>query len=471
LGPLGHALAALAALGGLPLAAAALALRRGWRTGFPERLGLHPRGAPGPVWVHAASVGEILAAARLVDELREAGHAVVTSTVTLAGREVMRRARPDVPCHLAPLDHPWCAEIALARVRPAALVFVETELWPCWVAAARRRGVPTALVSGRLSDRSLPRYRRLAWIVRPTLERLAAIGARSDADAERFRALGARPESVSVTGDLKLEVDAEPPPVPADLDRVLGSLPLVVAGSTHPGEEAAVLAALAQVERAGLAAALVLAPRDRERAAEVARLVRRAGRALRRRTSPGSEALRPGEVLLLDTLGELPALWPRAEVAFVGGTLAGVGGHNVLEPVRAGRPVLFGPRTENVRHAAELAAATGAGLPVADAAGLGPALCALLRDPAAARERGERGRRALLAHRGSAARSAALVESVIDRGGGAERSAREGRAAGERNDCRPAPRRPAAREARAAGERREVGAEAERSATDRPRGP
>lgn len=410
-----HALAAIAAVGALPLGAAALLLRPRARIGLAERLGAHPARTPGAVWVHAASVGEILAAARLVDALRARGHAVVTSAVTPAGRDVMRLARPDVPCHLAPLDHPWCVERALAKVRPAALVLVETELWPCWIAAARRLGVPVALVSGRLSDRSYPRYRRLAWIVGPTLRRLAAVGARSEADAARFRELGAPPARVAITGDLKLEVDAAPAPVPADLERLFGPVPLVVAGSTHPGEEEAVLAALDHVERAGLAAALVVAPRHRERAAEVARLVRRRGRALRWRSSAGASPLRPGEVLLLDTLGELPALWSRADVAFVGGTLVGVGGHNVLEPVAAARPVLFGPHTANVRHAAELVVASGAGLCVASAEGLGPALDALLRDPRGARERGERGRGELLAHRGSAARAAALVDAVLGR--------------------------------------------------------
>ena len=414
--PVGHALAALAAAGALPLAAVALAVRPRARIGLGERLGAHPWRAPGALWVHAASVGEVLAAARLVDALRARGHAVVTSAVTPAGREVMARARPDVSCHLAPLDHPWCVERALARVRPAALVLVETELWPCWIAAAGRRGVPVLLVSGRLSDRSYPRYRRLAWIVAPTLRRLAAVGARSEADAARFLELGAAPGRVAVTGDLKLEVDAQPAVLPADLERLFGALPLVVAGSTHPGEEEAVLAALDAAERAGLAAALVLAPRQRERALEVARLVRRRGRALRLRSSPGALALRPGEVLLLDSLGELPALWGRADVAFVGGTLVGVGGHNVLEPVAAARPVLFGPHTENVRQASELAALSGAGLPVADGDALGAALCALLRDPRGARERGERGRALLLAHRGSAARAAALVDAVLGRG-------------------------------------------------------
>src|SRR5262245_14279614 len=308
----------------------------------------------------------------------------------------MARARPDVSCHLSPLDHPWVVERALARVRPSALVLVETELWPCLIAAASRHRIPVALVSARLSDRSYPRYLRIAWVVAPTLRRLAAIGARSEADAARFLGLGAPPERVSVTGDLRLEVDAAPAAVPADLARLFGALPLVVAGSTHPGEEEAVLAALEAAERAGLGAALVLAPRQRERAREVARLVRRHARTPRLRSSPGAGALAPGEVLVLDSLGELPALWGRADVAFVGGTLVGVGGHNVLEPVAAARPVLFGPHTENLRHAAELVAASGAGLRIGDAGALGPALCALLRDPADARARGERGRALLL---------------------------------------------------------------------------
>jgi 3-deoxy-D-manno-octulosonic-acid transferase len=416
--PARHALAALAAAGALPLAAAALLARPSLRFGMRERLGLHPRREGGDVWVHAASVGEILAAARLVDELAASRHSLVSSSVTLAGREVMRRLRPTLPCHLAPLDHPWCVAAALSRVRPAALALVETELWPCWIAAAERRGIPVVLVSGRISDRSYARYRRLAGLLRPTLARLRAIGARSEADAERFRALGARPERVSVTGDLKLEVDPEPARLAPDLERVLAGAPLLVAGSTHPGEEAAVLAALAEAEREGLAAALVVAPRHRERAAEVERLVGRSGRRLRRRSSAGSEPLRPGEVLLLDTLGELPALWRRADVAFVGGTLVGVGGHNVLEPVSAGRPVLFGPHIANVRPAVELLAAAGAGVRLEDAAALGPALCALLRDPAAARERGVRGQEALRAHRGSAARAAALVGAALAGGPG-----------------------------------------------------
>jgi 3-deoxy-D-manno-octulosonic-acid transferase len=408
-----HSLAALTALAGAPVVAGVLAFRPGWRVGIRERLGALPRPEPGAIWIHAASVGEVRAAARLVDRLRADGHPVFTSTVTVTGRAVMHRTRPEVPCRLAPLDHPWCVASALARVRPSALILIETELWPSWIAGAARRGVPVVLVSGRVSDRSYPRYRRLAPILRPTLGRLAAIGARSEVDAERFRAMGADPAIVSVTGDLKLELEKQPPRVAPELAHILEGPSIFVAGSTHPGEESAVLAALASAERAGESVGLVLAPRHPERAAEVERLVRDAGRPLRRRAELGSHPLAPGEVLVLDTVGELTPVYACADVAFVGGSLVPRGGHNVLEPVYAGCPVLFGRHTANVRHAVEIVERSAAGRRVEDARGLGRALVELLRDPGAARGSGASGLRALSEHQGSADRTAALIESIL----------------------------------------------------------
>ena len=409
----GHALAAVAALVALPVVLGGLLLRPRWRIGLPERLGARPRMGPGCIWIHAAGVGEIRAATRLVDRLLAAGHAVCTSTVGVMGREVMRRWRPEVPCHLAPLDHPWCVDAALARVRPAVLVLVETELWPSWIAAAHRRRIPVVVVSGRVSDRSFPRYRRFGRIIGPTLRRLHMVGARTDTDSERFRALGAAPERVIVTGDLKLDLDEAPPRLAPDLERLLGDEPILVAGSTHPGEERAALGALEAAERAGLSLSLVLAPRQTQRAGEVVRLVRAHRRAVRRRTRPGSGVLAAGEVLVLDTVGELSALYARADVAFVGGTLVPVGGHNVLEPAWAGRPVLFGRHTANVRHAVDLLESCGAGRRVDDAAQLASAAVELLGDRPGARARGEEGRQALRAHSGSAERSQSLVESAL----------------------------------------------------------
>jgi 3-deoxy-D-manno-octulosonic-acid transferase len=409
---LGHSVAAVAALAAAPLAAGALAVRPGWRRGARERLGA-VAAAPGGVWVHGASVGEMLAATRLVDALRDCGRRVMVSAQTPAGCEVLRAARPELPCQLAPLDHPWCVERALARARPAALVLIESELWPCWIAAADRRGVPVVLVSGRVSDRSFARYQLVRPLVSRMLRRLRAVGARTAEDGERLRALGARPDALSLSGDLKLDGDPRPRPLAADLERALADAPLFVAGSTHPGEERSALTALAAIEAAGLAVSLVLAPRRPARAREVADLVRTEGRAVRRRSALGPAPLRPGEVLLLDTLGELAALYARAEVAFVGGSLVPLGGHNIVEPVLCGRPVLFGPHTRNVDHAVAILEGCGAGRRVDGAGDLGRAAAALLADGVDARRRGDRGREILASHRGSARRALEIVERVL----------------------------------------------------------
>jgi 3-deoxy-D-manno-octulosonic-acid transferase len=368
---------------------------------------------PGSIWIHAASVGEILAASRLVDRLRQTGNEVFTSTFTLSGRSVMRRTRPEVPCQLAPLDHPWCVETALDRVQPAMLVLVEAELWPTWIASAARRGIPVVLVSGRISDRSFARYRRLGGIVGRTLHRLAAIGARTPGDADHFRELGADSARVSVTGDLKIDFDDERRPLATDIDQAVGKTPLFVAGSTHPGEEAAALQALDAVERAGLEAALILAPRHTERAPEVERSVKNAGRRVRHRGGLKGAPLERGDVLVLDTVGELAALYGRADVAFVGGSLVPVGGHNIVEPVCAGRPVIFGRHVDNVSHAVEILEECGAGRRVADSEDLGRAVVEILSRPELAGRAAEVGRRALLRHRGSSERAGNLIEREL----------------------------------------------------------
>jgi 3-deoxy-D-manno-octulosonic-acid transferase len=398
------------------VAAGALALSPHWRDGWRERIGAGAAVAPGALWIHGASVGEIQAAFRLVDALRDKGHRVVASTSTTTGRDVLRRARPDVPSRLAPLDHPWCVQAALDRVRPRALVLIETELWPSWIAAAERGGIPVVLVSGRISDRSLPRYRKIAPFLARTLRRMSAIGARTELDRERFVALGAPPERVTVSGDLKLEPGAPPPPLASDLADALGAAPLLVAASTHPGEEAAVLDAFAAVRSAQREALLVLAPRRPDRADDVVALVRGRGLPLQRRSALPARPLASGEVLVLDSLGELAALLPRAAGAFVGGTLAPIGGHNVLEPLMAQRPVCFGPHTTNVTHAVRILEDCGAGVEVADGAALGRVFQEWIADPERATECGRAGWRALQGHRGSAARAAELVVRTLGAG-------------------------------------------------------
>jgi len=407
-----HSAAALSAVVAAPLAAGVLALRPGWRPRWRERVGAGPVAVEG-LWLHAASVGEVASSSRLVEVLRKRGHALTLSTTSATGRVLCEGLHPGAVARLAPLDHPWCVDAVLRRARPRALVLVETELWPVWIAACQRAGVPVVLVSGRISDRSFPHYRRLGALLARTLGRLRAIGARTEADRARFVALGAPAERVAVTGDLKLDPPVSPPVVAADLAVWLGDAPLVVAGSTHPGEEEALLDAQAAWERAGFAATLMIAPRRPHRAAEVMRLAERRGRRVSLRSASPEESLAAGEVGVVDSLGELAALYARARVAYVGGTLVPVGGHNVVEPAASGTPVVYGAHVSNARHAAELLEAVGAGRRVADAGDLARALIAALADPEDARARGAAGRGVLDAHRGSSERSADLVEAAL----------------------------------------------------------
>lgn len=415
MGPIRHSLAALTALGLSPGVALALLLRPSLRDGFSERLGGVPLATPsadGAVWVHAASVGEVKAAGRLVESLEAGGHAVRVSTSTRTGRAVLRREWPDGLSSLMALDHPWCVERALRRARPGLSVLIETELWPSWIAGCARHGVPVVVVSGRLSDRSFPRYRRMRPWLRRTLERIEAVGARTERDAERFIEIGVPEARVRVTGDLKLDPPAGQPALAIDLIRALTDVPVVIGGSTHAGEEVALLEAMTAAEKAGHGFVLVLAPRRVERADEIDSLCRGQGRRVYRRSKLEGRHLVPGEVLVLDTLGELAALYATASIAFVGGTLVPVGGHNVVEPVHAGCPVLFGPSVANVRKVVEILEVGSTGIRVNDSRDLASALIQAFDDPEACRQRGALGRDALEAHRGSVAATCQLIEDV-----------------------------------------------------------
>ena len=339
-----------------------------YRVGWRERLGIWPRGAaaPGaarPIWLHCASLGETQAAAPLVGALKNRGARLLLTTTSPSGREAARTLAGDAGHgRLLPLDLAPLVAGAFRTARPQALVVVETELWPALLWEARKAGVPCVLVNGRISDRTFPRYQRIRRWVGPLLQGFASIHARSALDAERFRMLGAPAALVCVGGDLKYDL---PPPDPgrreaAALRRArAGGWRVLLGGSTHPGEEEALLSAAEILEARGLRVGLVLAPRHLERVAEVEALVLSRGRVSRlwgELHDPLEEgilaAFAARDVILVDRYGLLATLYGGAEAAFVGGTLAPVGGHNLLEPLNWGVPVLFGPHTENAREVA-----------------------------------------------------------------------------------------------------------------------
>ena len=394
---------------------------RGVPLNVRERLGLRRHERPGtPVgWIHAVSVGEAIAAAPLVEGVRRSWPALplVVSTVTETGARLVRERFAGLARHrYFPLDFPGVARRVIASIEPAFFVCMETELWPNLLRLLAARGVPTMIANGRLSDRSFQRYRLVRGTMRRVLGDVTVFAMQSDEDARRVIALGASPERVVVTGNLKHEPLPDPAGA-ADLwHRLLGlaaGQPIWIAGSTHRGEDDAVL----QAHRRALAVrpdlVLVLAPRHPERVSEVMRLVAAGGFDGVRRSELSAGRGAPAPVIVLDTVGELAQLYSIADVVFVGGSLIALGGHNVLEPALRGKPVLFGPHTSNFREAASILLTAGGGVVVRDAGELAAELERLLADPALRARRGGAAREAAASRHGALRTTLDLLERYL----------------------------------------------------------
>ncbi|MGH8304213.1 MAG: lipid IV(A) 3-deoxy-D-manno-octulosonic acid transferase, partial [Steroidobacteraceae bacterium] len=364
-----------------------------WRS-FGERFGFGPALTPHGVWLHAVSVGEVQACAPLVSALyqRHPALALTVTTLTPTGAARAQALFGNMAqVRYVPFDLPGAVRRFFRRVQPRLAVIFETELWPNLYRECARRRVPLVLASARISARSIGRYRRLGALFAQALSQVAVVAAQGEADADRFRSLGADPDSTHVTGNLKF--DFELPPDSAERGRRVraqyaSGRHMWVAGSTHGGgEEAAVLAAQRRVQAMHPAALLVLAPRHPARFAEVAQALTHSGVSFARRSQPeAAGAANSAEVLLLDSLGELLDFYAAADVAFVGGSLVPVGGHNLLEPAALGVPILTGPHNFNSEEVARLLTARGAATVVHDSQQLAERVSALLAD-AAARER------------------------------------------------------------------------------------
>ncbi len=381
---------------------------------FRERMGRLPvylnLDGDRSIWIHAVSVGEVLAARPLVPALRERfpSHRIFLSTTTVTGNEVAKKSVRGLDgLFFAPFDFPHAVRRALEVVNPALLLLVETELWPNLIHEANRRGARIALVNGRISSRSFPRYRRLRRFLTRVLSQIDLFLMQGEAHAERIRAMTAPPERVRVTGNLKFDaVEAGRPP--ERLARVIQSgppRPLWVAGSTVDGAEPLVLAAFHRVRERVPAARLLIAPRHPERFAEAQRLVEAAGLRCERRSGIAPGGWSDDAVLLLDTLGELAHVYSLASVVFVGGSLVPSGGHNILEPAVAGKPVLVGPHMENFQEIADTFRAESAIVQVASADELAREVAALLLDESRSRELGERARGLVGRNRGAVSRT------------------------------------------------------------------
>jgi 3-deoxy-D-manno-octulosonic-acid transferase len=372
------------------------------------------------IWVHAVSLGEVVAVAPVVKELhrRHPEYRFVVSTVTETGREAVEQRLVGVAEHrYAPLDFPWVVSRTVARLRPLLYLFVETELWPNVLRHLHRWGVPTIMVNGRLSSRS---FARQQWVLvrsfyRTMVGTLDLCLMQSERDVERIIALGADPKAVRRTGNIKFD---QPAPVYSNSRAALGipeSGGLIVAGSTHQGEEELLVEGYRALLSRHPTACLLLAPRHIERAEQVEAMVRRTGLTVRRRsTFPPGEARRdPGsQVIILDTRGELAGLYHEAMVAFVGGTLVPVGGHNLLEPAACGKPVLFGPYTDHCADIADLLLRGGGGWRITQG-DLAKTFVRLFDEPEERTRMGRAARSVVDQNRGALQATVEAVESIL----------------------------------------------------------
>ncbi len=406
-----------------PLAVVYLAFRfsgtgYGWRA-VAERLGLSPpylhQTRPGAIWLHAVSVGEVITAVELVRQLKKSfpWEPIFVSVTTPTGRSIAEERLTGIAdgVFFAPLDLPWSVRRCFSQLRPKLLIVLEAELWPNLFHEAKRHGAGLMIVNGRLSDRSAPRYQRYRWFFRDVLRFPDAIMTQSMRDLERFVGTGADPRVVRVGGNLKYDIPAAAD-VPETLKEYLKASigkPLIVAGSTREGEERPVIAAFQRVLEETPDARLVLAPRRPDRCDEAAAELTAAGLTFVRRSRLPLADGGSCPVILLDSLGELSSLFSIADFVFMGGSLNGWGGHNVLEAAVHGRAVVVGPFMQNFRDITHKMLA-GGGLIQTSAAGLGGALVRLAKDPARAAEVGARALE--VAKREQGATQAAVEEAV-----------------------------------------------------------
>lgn len=398
------------------------------RRGIRERLGLYaadrltPLAGRKVIWVHAVSVGETRAAIPLLRALKAAypQSALVLSNVTETGHAIAGGIKEVDLRIFFPFDLSWVVRRVLGRINPSLIVIVETEIWPNFVRLAHQSGIPVLLVNGRISDRSYPRYRRARWLFRPILQQFSAFCMQTEQDAERIRGMGAPPARVEVTRNLKFDMQAAlPDPAAAASLRQSLRLPdrasVWVAGSTHAGEEEVVLDAYRQLVEEGRDLVLVLVPRHPERCRGIGEMLSGRGVPVFLRTAVASSArpLAPGEVLLVDTVGEMLKLYAVADLVFVGGSLVAVGGHNILEASLLKKPVIFGIYMHNFKEISELLLAAGGGIQVTSKAELLSAVRRLLDNNEEGRRMGERGHALLEANAGATEHTLAVIRRLL----------------------------------------------------------
>jgi 3-deoxy-D-manno-octulosonic-acid transferase len=398
-----------------------------YRAGLKERLGITPQrvrvsfhatqARPNSIWIHAVSVGEVLAVSHLVAELRraESERPIFVSTTTATGQALARQRFGESQVFFMPLDFGFALRPYLKLLQPRLIILAETEFWPNLLHLSRKQNALIAIVNARISDRSFPRYRRLRWFFSRVLADVDLFLSQTGDDAQRLREIGAPAERVQVSGNLKFDVRSSTGSVLAgSLRRAIGeSSRVIVCGSTTEGEEELLLQAFQEIRKEFPDSVMVIAPRHPERFDKVASLIAAQGLAMMRR-SAWREGESPADgIFLLDSVGELASLYALADVAFVGGSLLpGVGGHNILEPAQHGVPVMAGPHTFNFREIVRIFERGGA-ITVVTAGSLRGELRHLLAHWEERRRLGQRAREMFLENTGATERTLQALEELL----------------------------------------------------------
>jgi len=384
-----------------------------YRSGLGERLGFVPArlndAKPGSIWVHAVSVGEVLAVSQLINELQRQHpeRQIFVSTTTATGQKLARQRFGDNRVFFMPLDLGFAVRRYLSALKPQLIVIAETEFWPNLLHLAGKRHTSLAIVNARISDRSFPRYRRFKWFFGRVLSEVDLFLTQTAEDAERLREIGAPTGRVRVSGNLKFDIrpNAQPSLVNGLRAAIGKDSPVIMCGSTAEGEEELLLAAFKEVRQQFPAAVMILAPRHPERFEKVAALVSSEGFALQRRslwTPP--QPIEGSGIFLLDTVGELAAIYELADIAFVGGSLVPTGGHNILEPAQYGAAILVGPHTFNFREIVSIFEQGGATKTVTDET-LGQQFLSLLSHEEERQQMGGRAKDLFAKHAGATSRT------------------------------------------------------------------
>ena len=391
-----------------------------YRAGLRERLGRVPerlKGArPGAIWVHAVSVGEVLAVSQLIAELQKKypDRQIFISTTTATGQALARQRFGDNRVFFMPLDFGFAVRPYLNALQPQMLILAETEFWPNLLHLAGQRGIALATVNARISDRSFPRYQRFRWFFGRVLSAMDLFLTQTTEDASRLCNIGAATERVRVSGNLKFDIrpSAESALVSNLRTAIAKDAPVIVCGSTAEGEEEILLGAFKAVQQRFPAAIMVLAPRHPERFEKVAAMIASAGFTIQRRSKwAAPQPVAPG-IFLLDSVGELAAVYALADIAFVGGSLVPTGGHNILEPAQYGSAIVVGQHTFNFREIVSLFE-QGNAVRVVTAETLSSQLIALLSQPAERTELGHRAKDLFARHAGATRRTLDALNPLL----------------------------------------------------------